>query len=62
MTVPMTIARWGHTASILGNGHVLVAGGMNSIVVNDVELYDPFNETWTVTIPMIHRQIGRAHV
>jgi N-acetylneuraminic acid mutarotase len=42
-TGSMTNARVGHTAILLSNGKVLVAGG------GGAELYDPATETWTVT-------------
>ena len=39
----MTTARSGHTASLLGNGLVLIAGGMkrNGTIFGSAELYDP---------------------
>lgn len=37
-----------HTASLLTNGKVLVAGGSYyDVYLNTTELYDPFTETWT---------------
>jgi hypothetical protein len=53
-TMPMTQARWGHTATLLPNGKVLVAGGyLNSSDSSDplasAELYDPSNGRWTAT-------------
>jgi len=34
----MTVERYGHTATLLPNGKVLIAGGQNS---SSAELYDP---------------------
>jgi N-acetylneuraminic acid mutarotase len=48
-TGSMTTARTGHTATLLQNGQVLVAGGGNSTVVASAELYDPATGTWTLT-------------
>ncbi|CAF4314768.1 unnamed protein product [Rotaria sordida] len=47
----MINVRYGHTASVLTNGKVLVTGGWGSIVdsVNSTELYDPSTGTWTMT-------------
>ena len=45
----MTAARFGATATLLGNGKVLIAGGQNSSVVNSAELYDPAGDTFTAT-------------
>src|SRR5207248_1684993 len=42
-------AREFHTATLLPNGKVLVAGGEDSTVLASAELYDPANGTWTAT-------------
>ena len=40
----------GHTATLLPNGQVLVAGGYgNSGYLTSAELYNPATGTWTVT-------------
>jgi hypothetical protein len=44
---PMNNARNFHTATLLPNGKVLVAGGFN--LGTSAELYDPATDTWTVT-------------
>ncbi|NOS69619.1 MAG: hypothetical protein HOP33_06790 [Verrucomicrobia bacterium] len=50
---PMTIARQSHTATLLPNGKVLVAGGLGSSgVTNSAELYDPTTGTWLPTGPL----------
>jgi N-acetylneuraminic acid mutarotase len=46
----MINARFDHTATVLQNGKVLVAGGYNgSHVISSAELYDPSTGTWTTT-------------
>ena len=46
----MNNARNGHTASVLSNGYVLVAGGSNSHgYLNTSELYNPLTDVWTLT-------------
>ncbi|CAF5113475.1 unnamed protein product, partial [Rotaria sp. Silwood1] len=46
----MSTARCLHTASVLTNGKVLVAGGRSgSSYWNSAELYDPSTGTWTNT-------------
>jgi hypothetical protein len=46
----MIAARVGHTATVLFNGKVLLAGGENSGgVLNSAELYDPATDTFTAT-------------
>src|SRR5690348_18160718 len=43
-------ARDGHTATLLQNGNVLVAGGeKNNITLGTSELYNPAAGTWTLT-------------
>src|SRR5262245_60349308 len=44
---PMNKERNYHTATLLPNGKVLVAGGFN--LGTSAELYDPATDTWTVT-------------
>lgn len=46
-TKPMNITRDLHTATLLHNGKVLVAGGWGGGA--SAELYDPVNKTWVVT-------------
>lgn len=48
---PMVSARMGHTATLLSNGKVLVAGGFSNkiwgINLRTAEIYDPITGTWT---------------
>src|SRR4030095_10018389 len=50
-TGTMTVARGGHTATLLSNGKVLITGGgdMFSPSFNQTELYDPASDTWSRT-------------
>ena len=49
----MSAQRWRHTATLLGDGQVLVAGSVASIFVgNTVELYDPASNRWSSTANM----------
>lgn len=60
----MTDARWSHTATLLPNGKVLVAGGFTNPstsanaqpVLASAELYDPATGTWTPTGSMSTRR------
>ncbi|CAB3780447.1 hypothetical protein LMG28688_01037 [Paraburkholderia caffeinitolerans] len=45
----MNQARFRHTATLLPNGQVLVAGGVRKQVTASAELYDPVANTWTST-------------
>ena len=59
-TGSLAIARTVHTATLLSNGQVLVAGGLDS---NDqypveAELYSPATGTWATTGSLIN---GRSH-
>jgi len=49
-TGSMNTPRVNHTATLLLNGKVLVAGGYNAgTILNSAELYDPASGTWSVT-------------
>src|SRR4029453_1631752 len=48
-TGSMNTPRVNHTATLLLNGKVLVAGGYNAgTILNSAELYDPASGTWSV--------------
>src|SRR5438105_2010554 len=58
-TGAMTLARAGHTATLLRSGKVLVAGGATDPqMASSAELYDPTTGTWTATG---HMRFGRAN-
>ena len=50
-TESMNTARIDHTATLLTNGEVLVAGGTNNSTgyLSSAELYNPSTEKWTLT-------------
>ncbi len=50
ITGSLAIGRYDHTATLLPNGKVLVAGGTDDdFALRSAELYDPASGTWTVT-------------
>ena len=50
----MSAKRYAHTATLLANGKVLIAGGHSTVgVLKTAELYDPTLKTWTVIASMI---------
>ena len=59
-TGSLVSARWWHTATLLPNGRVLVAGGevgdpfLTGKDVNTAELYDPPTRVWMVTSSMVN--------
>ena len=51
--------RESHTSSVLSNGKVLVAGGINYssvTILRSSELYDPSTQTWTTAGNLNHRR------
>ena len=59
MTGSMNTTRYGHTATLLPNGQVLVVGGDgDGGPMATAELYDPATGTWTVTGPMHTARYG----
>jgi len=62
-TGSMFYARSFHTAILLPNGKVLVAGGQNDLsVLSSAELYDPASGTWTETGSMTNFFGYSAHM
>ena len=60
-TGSMNTARGGHTATLLPNGQVLVAGGANSTeYLASAELYDPGSGKWTFTSSMTMSRQGHT--
>ena len=51
-TGSLNTARDWHTATLLPNGKVLVAGGYRQRLSASAELYDPASGTWTTTGPL----------
>ena len=59
----MTLARDSHTASLLGNGRVLVAGGQvsgDAGAREGAELYSPTTNSWTPTASMATSRYGHT--
>jgi N-acetylneuraminic acid mutarotase len=53
--------RNGHTATLLPNGMVLIAGGLNEAgVVPNAELYDPLTNTWSPAGNMVVPRYGHT--
>ena len=60
-TGSMTVAREGHTATLLPNGMVLIAGGEDdSGILASAELYDPADGTFTATGSMTEVRAGHT--
>jgi hypothetical protein len=56
-TGPLVVPVYGHSATLLSNGDVLVAGGWisastSSSAIATAQLFDPRSDTWTAAAPM----------
>ncbi len=56
----LTVARSGHTATLLNTGKVLIAGGANGVADASAEVYDPATGAFTVTGSMTEVRIGHT--
>ncbi|MEQ9318767.1 MAG: kelch repeat-containing protein, partial [Polyangiaceae bacterium] len=45
----MMAARQSHSSTLLSDGRVLVAGGLDGVPLSSAEVFDPMTETWSVT-------------
>jgi CSLREA domain-containing protein len=60
-TGSLTVARTRHTATLLPNGMVLVAGGFNSSgLLRSSELYDPASGTWSASGNLLIARSGHT--
>src|SRR4029453_18119779 len=61
-TGSLNTARFGHTATLLPDGMVLVAGGAdsNANALASAELYDPATGTWTATGSLANARNGHT--
>src|SRR5215475_7976853 len=59
-TGSMMVSRQDHTATLLNNGKVLVAGGYNVINLASAELYDPARGAWASTGNLAHARFDHT--
>lgn len=60
---PMQLERTEHTATLLNDGRVLVAGGnTNTFQTVECEIYDAINNTWSTISPMIKQRYSHATI
>jgi WD40 repeat protein len=58
----MNVAREGHTAALMDDGKVLVAGGtgVDGAMLQSAELFDPVTESWSLTSTMARQREGHS--
>lgn len=50
----LAVARWGHTATVLSDGRILVAGGLSAAAEqSSCEIFDPATQAWSPTGGML---------
>jgi hypothetical protein len=57
---PMATARSGHTATLLADGRVLIAGGTNGVETASAEIFDRATNGWSPTGPMATARRGHT--
>jgi alpha-tubulin suppressor-like RCC1 family protein len=62
MTGSLAGARYEHSATLLPDGQVLVAGGSNSSNLNTCEIYHPVTGTWSAAAAMAGAREGHAAI
>lgn len=65
LTGSLSVARTGHTETLLADGRVLVTGGIDSAtgsILKSTELYDPTTGKWTTTEDMTRRRGSRTRL
>ena len=55
-----TVPRFAHTATLLNDGRVLIAGGGSYPAISSAELYDPVAGTFSPTGSMTARRVGHT--
>src|SRR5919201_4192541 len=58
----LATGRYGHTATVLKDGRVLVTGGTDADALASAELYDPATSTWSKAASMRFARQGQAAV
>ena len=63
-TAPMQTPRWGHSATVLDDGMLLIAGGVgwDDRSVSSSEIYDPATGAWTDTGDLVEARDGHVAV
>lgn len=62
--IPQNVSRSGHTATLLGDGRVLLAGGARVSAADELgrsaELFEPDSAAFTLTGAMVERRVGHT--
>ena len=60
VTGSMSAPRVGHTATLLNDGRVLVAGGNADLFLSSAEIFDPASGAWSLTGSMSTGRVGHT--
>ena len=59
---PMSVPRGGHTATLLPDGRVLVAGGSSPDILRSAEIFDPQTGDWSAAAEMFEARVSHVAV